>query len=119
MHRRGRSVDARHQPLCHNVRQRCRLVSTPRSALRTSHFPRSFSMDRRQFITATTATLGAAVAAAKQRELLAQEVADQKTKRVGLIGCGWYGKCDLFRLIQVSPVEVVSLCDVDKKQLEK
>ncbi len=37
--------------------------------------------------------------------------------RVGLIGCGWYGKCDLFRLIQVAPVEVVSLCDVDKKML--
>jgi predicted dehydrogenase len=38
-------------------------------------------------------------------------------KRVGLIGCGWYGKSDLFRLIQVSPVEVVSLCDVDSQML--
>ena len=37
--------------------------------------------------------------------------------RVGLIGTGWYGKCDLFRLIQVAPVEVVSLCDVDKQLL--
>src|SRR6266581_6628382 len=36
---------------------------------------------------------------------------------VGLIGSGWYGKCSLFRLIQVAPVEVVSLCDVDKKML--
>jgi predicted dehydrogenase len=43
--------------------------------------------------------------------------ADEKTYRVGLIGCGWYGKSDLFRLIQVAPVEVVSLCDPDKKQL--
>src|SRR5262249_37237308 len=43
--------------------------------------------------------------------------ADAKPKRVGLIGCGWYGKCDLFRLIQVEPVEVISLCDVDKKML--
>jgi predicted dehydrogenase len=43
--------------------------------------------------------------------------ADQKTYRVGLIGAGWYGKNDLFRLIQVSPVEVVSLCDVDKHML--
>jgi len=42
----------------------------------------------------------------------AAEFADQK-KRVGLIGTGWYGKCDLFRLIQVAPVEVVALCDVD------
>ena len=40
-----------------------------------------------------------------------------KPLRVGLIGTGWYGKCDLFRLIQVAPVEVVSLCDVDKKML--
>jgi predicted dehydrogenase len=38
-------------------------------------------------------------------------------KRVGLIGCGWYGKADLLRLIQVAPVEVVSLCDVDKAML--
>jgi predicted dehydrogenase len=36
---------------------------------------------------------------------------------VGVIGTGWYGKCDLFRLIQVAPVEVVSLCDVDRKML--
>jgi predicted dehydrogenase len=43
--------------------------------------------------------------------------ADEKTYRVGLIGTGWYGKNDLLRLIQVSPVEVVSLCDVDKHQL--
>ena len=43
--------------------------------------------------------------------------ADAKPLRVGLIGTGWYGKCDLLRLIQVAPVEVVSLCDVDKNML--
>jgi predicted dehydrogenase len=37
--------------------------------------------------------------------------------RVGLIGSGWYGKCDLLRLLQVAPVEVVSLCDVDRQML--
>src|SRR5437667_5577954 len=42
---------------------------------------------------------------------------DAKKPRVGLIGCGWYGKNDVFRLIQVAPVEVISLCDVDKKML--
>src|SRR5205814_7471093 len=42
---------------------------------------------------------------------------DRKPLRVGLIGTGWYGKVDLLRLIQVSPVEVVSLCDVDKKMV--
>jgi threonine dehydrogenase-like Zn-dependent dehydrogenase len=46
----------------------------------------------------------------------AAELAEAR-KRVGLIGSGWYGKCDLFRLIQVAPVEVVSLCDVDKRML--
>ena len=43
--------------------------------------------------------------------------APRETKRVGLIGAGWYGKIDLFRLLQVAPVEVVSLCDVDRKML--
>src|SRR5258705_7082449 len=42
-----------------------------------------------------------------------------KPQRVGLIGCGWYGKNDLFRLIQVAPVEVVSLCDVDRNMLNE
>jgi predicted dehydrogenase len=36
-----------------------------------------------------------------------------------LIGCGWYGKCDLLQLINVEPVEVVSLCDVDSKMLKQ
>ncbi len=44
---------------------------------------------------------------------------EAKKRRVGLIGCGWYGKIDLLRLIQVSPVEVVSLCDVDKRMLSE
>jgi predicted dehydrogenase len=45
-------------------------------------------------------------------------MAPQERKyRVGVIGTGWYGKCDLFRLMQVAPVEVVSLCDVDKRML--
>jgi predicted dehydrogenase len=63
-------------------------------------------MDRRQFLYASA---GAAA--------FAEQAAAQPSKRVGLIGCGWYGKTDLFRLIQVSPVEVVSLCDVDKNML--
>jgi predicted dehydrogenase len=41
-----------------------------------------------------------------------------KSYRVGLIGAGWYGKSDLFRLIQVADVEVVALCDVDKNMLK-
>src|SRR5215470_12834971 len=41
------------------------------------------------------------------------------TKRVALIGTGWYGKSDLFRLMQVAPVEVVGLCDVDAHELKR
>jgi predicted dehydrogenase len=68
-------------------------------------------MNRRDFVKA-----GAAGLALSALNTYAAEFADQK-KRVGLIGTGWYGKCDLLRLIQVAPVEVVSLCDVDRKML--
>jgi predicted dehydrogenase len=46
----------------------------------------------------------------------AGQLGDMK-KRVGMIGSGWYGKSDLLRLVQVAPVEVVSLCDVDKQMV--
>ena len=69
-------------------------------------------MDRRQFL--QTSAAGLALSAAGG---FAMPYADQKPRRVGLIGTGWYGKSDLLRLIQVAPVEVVSLCDVDKRML--
>ncbi len=64
-------------------------------------------MNRRRFL-----QTGAAAAAAP-----AYAFQDQKPKRVGMIGSGWYGKSDIFRLVQVAPVEIVSLCDVDKNML--
>jgi len=69
-------------------------------------------MNRRQFLQSTAA----AVAATALNAHVAY-AADQKPFRVGLIGSGWYGKCDILRLIQIAPVEIVSLCDVDKKML--
>jgi len=69
-------------------------------------------MNRRQFL--KTSALGLA---SSMLGGYVAHAADQKTYRVGLIGSGWYGKSDLFRLIQVAPVEVVSICDVDKKML--
>jgi predicted dehydrogenase len=70
-------------------------------------------MNRRHFLkTGSAAGLTLSVAGARVPAFEGQEA-----KRVGLIGSGWYGKCDLLRLIQVAPVEVVSLCDVDKKML--
>jgi len=71
-------------------------------------------MHRRAFLSATAA--GLATSAAGR---YAPAFADAKPKRVGLIGTGWYGTCDLMRLIQVAPVEVVSLCDVNKTNLAR
>ncbi|HEY0105824.1 MAG TPA: Gfo/Idh/MocA family oxidoreductase [Rhizomicrobium sp.] len=38
--------------------------------------------------------------------------------RVGVIGSGWFGKLNLFTLMQVAPVEAVALCDIDRAMLE-
>ena len=66
-------------------------------------------MNRRHFLQSAAAGAG----------LAAMGFADDKPRRVGLIGCGWYGKVDLLRLIQTAPGEVVSLCDVDSKMLDE
>src|SRR5690349_13309620 len=68
-------------------------------------------MDRRRFLQASAAGL------ALSQATTAATYDDQKVRRVALIGSGWYGKSDLLRLVQVSPIEVVSLCDVDKKMV--
>ena len=70
-------------------------------------------MDRRRFLQAGAAGLAWSSIAGRTTAA----IAEGKARRVGLIGCGWYGKCDLLRLIQVAPVEVVSLCDVDRSML--
>lgn len=64
-------------------------------------------MNRRDFLLTT----GAAPLAALGVNAFA--AANEQPLRVALIGCGWYGKTDLFHLMQVAPVEVVALCDVD------
>ncbi|MFZ0592007.1 MAG: Gfo/Idh/MocA family oxidoreductase [Bryobacteraceae bacterium] len=64
-------------------------------------------MNRREFLQASALGLASATV------IEAQSYDHEKTRRVGLIGCGWYGKSDLFRLNQVAPIEIVSLCDVD------
>jgi predicted dehydrogenase len=67
-------------------------------------------MNRRKFLQVTATGLALSSVGS-----FAADVGEKK--RVGLIGCGWYGKCDLFRLIQVAPVDVVALCDVDQHML--
>ncbi|MEI7729067.1 MAG: Gfo/Idh/MocA family oxidoreductase [Verrucomicrobiota bacterium] len=71
-------------------------------------------MNRRQFL--QVSGVSAAGLALSKFPAFAAEF-DGVKKRVGLIGTGWYGKCDLWRLLQVAPVEVVSLCDVDKRMV--
>lgn len=70
-------------------------------------------MDRRQFLALTpTLLLSPACAPAFAPE-------NTKPATVALIGTGWYGKMDLFRLLQIAEVEVVALCDVDEQQLSR
>lgn len=72
------------------------------------------NFNRRHFLKGATASLVLSSLGAHAVDLLDPA----KVYRVGLIGAGWYGKSDLFRLIQVSPINVVALCDVDKQMLE-
>lgn len=74
-----------------------------------------FNIHRRRFLKGASATLAMAALGASAMDFIPPD----KTLRVGLIGTGWYGKSDLFRLIQVAPVEVVALCDVDKNMLNE
>jgi predicted dehydrogenase len=75
----------------------------------------SFNISRRRFLLSASAI--SALAAFPSLGADALDLVNGKPKRVGLIGAGWYGKSDLWRLIQVAPVEVVSICDVDTRML--
>src|SRR5438094_2994787 len=72
----------------------------------------NFNITRRRFLQTVSASVALSALGADGLEIV-----NGKPRRVGLIGCGWYGKSDLWRLIQVGPVEVVSLCDPDKHML--
>jgi len=75
---------------------------------------KNINFNRRQFIIGTGAFLSLA---ALRNSGFAAEILN--AKKVALIGAGWYGKSDLFRLLQVSDVEVVAVCDVDQKHLNE
>lgn len=74
-----------------------------------------FHISRRRFLQSASAMTALAALPALGADAL--DIVNGKPKRVGLIGAGWYGKSDLWRLIQVAPVEVVSICDVDQHML--
>src|SRR5438876_2533409 len=72
-------------------------------------------MNRRQFLKQSSTAVLALAAASYAPTTFAAD----KPRRVGLIGCGWYGKSDLWRLVQVAPVEIISICDPDKHMLSE
>jgi predicted dehydrogenase len=74
----------------------------------------NFNINRRRFLKGATVTLALSAIGASALDF----INPAKPLRVALIGTGWYGKSDLFRLIQVAPVKVVALCDVDKNMLQ-
>jgi predicted dehydrogenase len=73
----------------------------------------NFNINRRRFLQGASATLALTALGAHGMDI----INPANPYRVALIGTGWYGKSDLFRLIQVAPVEVVALCDPDKNML--
>lgn len=74
-------------------------------------------MKRRQFLQHGAGLVAAPAVLRRRDEARYQDEFAGRRPRVGLIGTGWYGKCDLLRLLQVVPAQVVSLCDVDQKLL--
>ncbi|GJM29827.1 MAG: oxidoreductase [Cyclobacteriaceae bacterium] len=77
--------------------------------------PYNFNINRRHFLKGATA--GAVLSSFGLYGF--DLVHRAKPWRVGLIGTGWYGTSDLFKLIQVTDVEVVSICDVDQNFLNE
>ncbi|MFC4874898.1 Gfo/Idh/MocA family oxidoreductase [Negadavirga shengliensis] len=73
------------------------------------------NINRRKFIKGSTALMALTAFGAHGMEWMDRN----EPYRVGLIGTGWYGKSDLFRLIQVAPVEVICLADPDKNLLDE
>lgn len=71
------------------------------------------NINRRKFLAGTAATLAFTTLGARGIHI----INPARPVRVGLIGSGWYGKSDLFRLMQVVPCDVIALCDVDKNML--
>ncbi len=74
-----------------------------------------FNINRRRFVKSASALTLLSTFGAYGMDLIYRT----EPWKVGLIGTGWYGKMDLWRLIQVAPVDVRALCDVDRQLLEE
>jgi predicted dehydrogenase len=76
---------------------------------------KDFHVNRRRFLKTTSASLALSTLGPQGLDIIFQE----KPYRVGVVGTGWYGKNDIFRLIQVAPVNVVSICDPDRNMVSE
>lgn len=74
----------------------------------------SIGMDRRNFISTTTAA-----AAVLSVSPLIQVMGKPRTYRTALIGSGWWGMNILRCAIQAGQSKVVALCDVDERQIKE
>ncbi len=74
--------------------------------------PARFHISRRRFLQTASTGLAISTLGAYGADLV-----NRKPRRVGLIGAGWYGKSDLWRLLQVAPIEIVALADPDQQML--
>lgn len=74
----------------------------------------NLNLNRRKFIQGVSASIALSTLGSYAKPVFTPA----KTYKVALIGTGWYGKSDLFRLIQVADIDVVALCDPDQNQLK-
>ncbi len=72
----------------------------------------AFNINRRRFLRTASGAFALRAMGAYGVDLV-----NRGPRRVGLIGSGWYGKSDLWRLAQVAPIEIVCLSDPDKLML--
>jgi predicted dehydrogenase len=72
-----------------------------------------FNINRRTFLKGAAASLALTSLGAYGMDISSPP----KPYKVGLIGSGWYGKSDLFRLMQVATIDVLALSDPDKNML--
>jgi predicted dehydrogenase len=73
-----------------------------------------FNINRRRFLKSSSAMLAVSALGLPGLDI----IFPRQSRKVGLIGSGWYGTSDVLRLIQVADVEVTAICDVDQQQLE-
>lgn len=73
-------------------------------------------MNRREFLSSLAAT-GAVVSLG---DLSMAAAAEKKTPtRMELVGCGWFGNVVLQAMVEAADVEVVALCDPDRRALDR